>query len=62
VDYDRKLRERQWLNVKDELLIQGKPYLHRSRVPLDQVQFDAGDRQAAFTYGMGNECQGMCGV
>jgi hypothetical protein len=34
------------------------PYLHNSRVPLDQVKFNADNQQDLF----GNECQGMCGV
>lgn len=40
----------------------GLPYLHRSCVPLDEAIFDPNDKQAALTFGMGNECQGMCGV
>jgi hypothetical protein len=40
----------------------GLPFLHRSCVPLEQVQFKPKDKQAAFTYGMQNECFGMCGV
>jgi hypothetical protein len=34
------------------------PYLHRSRVPLESVEFASG-RQADF---FGEECEGMCGV
>lgn len=34
------------------------PYLHRSMKPLDQVNFDTGDRFS----GWGNECSGICGV
>lgn len=40
----------------------GLPFLHRSCVPLDKVVFDPKDEQAALTYGMGNECSGVCGV
>lgn len=47
-------------NANGRLL--GLPYLHRSCVPLPLVQFKVNDAQAAFEYGMGNECLGMCGV
>lgn len=40
----------------------GLPYLHRSCVPLDQVALNPRDKQATITYGMGNECLGVCGV
>lgn len=40
----------------------GLPYLHRSCVPLDQVAFRPNDKAAAHQFGLGNECQGMCGV
>jgi hypothetical protein len=36
----------------------GTPYLHPSRLPLDQVEF-TDDRQADM---FGNECAGVCGV
>lgn len=37
----------------------GLPYVHRSCVPLDQVQFKA---DASGDFGMGEECLGVCGV
>lgn len=40
----------------------GVPYLHRSGVPLAQVELAVNDKQAAFAFGMQNECEGMCGV
>lgn len=39
----------------------GLPYLHRSCVPLGDVVFNERDLQAAFQFGMANECLGMCG-
>lgn len=38
--------------------IDSVPYLHASRVPLDQVQFDPDQQGDLFS----NECQGACGV
>lgn len=40
----------------------GLPFLHRSCKPLDEVVLNVRDKKAEFTYGMGNECQGVCGV
>lgn len=37
-------------------------YVHRSLRPLDEVDFNPGDQQAAFAFGIQNECEGMCGV
>lgn len=37
-----------------------KPYLHRQRVPLEQV--DLGEGQLDLFGGMDNECAGVCGV
>lgn len=36
----------------------GKPYLHRSCVPLSEIDFN---KQSAQTDMFGNECEGMCG-
>ncbi len=40
----------------------GLPFLHRSCRPLSEVFFNPDDTTAAFTFGMGNECAGVCGV
>lgn len=39
----------------------GVPFLHASRIPLDKVSFDTTAQQE-ITFGMNNECEGMCGV
>lgn len=41
------------------LLLKGTPYLHRSCVPLWEVDLDEPD---APMFGFANECEGMCGV
>lgn len=41
--------------VKDEL------YLHRSCIPIDEVEFEKQDPQGDLFFGMANECEGMCG-
>lgn len=40
------------------------PYLHSKRIPLDQVDFNGSksDWQQQNLFGMGQECEGMCGV
>ena len=40
--------------------IDGKQFMHRSLVPLDEVDFGNDDRQMDF--GFLSECEGMCGV
>tara|TARA_R100000664_G_C2713859_1_gene109704 strand:+ start:96 stop:890 length:795 start_codon:yes stop_codon:yes gene_type:complete len=40
--------------------LRSKPYLHRSRVPIDQVEFDGG--QATLWDAWDDECAGVCGV
>lgn len=49
--------ERQYQDAS-KLVFKSVPYLHKSRVPLDQVEFVPGAGRDQF----GNECQGMCGV
>jgi hypothetical protein len=47
--------------VKQQSGLSGLPYLHSSRIPLDQVDFSTDEdhgQQVMF----GNECEGMCGV
>lgn len=51
-------RQCQEANTRDEAA-KGKPYLHASLVPLDEVDFSLDDRQLDL---FGNECEGMCGV
>lgn len=53
VDFDRKIRK--WPKLEAEV------FLHRSCVPLDQVDF--GTEQLGFEVdAFNNECEGMCGV
>lgn len=56
VQFERKLQNAQ-LN-QDSLL--GKPFLHASLKPLDEIDFDNNPRP--FERLFGNECEGMCGV
>ena len=44
----------------DEPLLKSKPFIHRSRKRLDEVDFTGG--QLDLPLGMQNECLGMCGV
>lgn len=53
VEYDRMLR------TGDSRGMRCTEYMHRARVPLDQVDFLLADRQLDL---WGNECEGMCGV
>lgn len=53
VAIDRQLR------LGDARGMNGTEYMHRSCVPLDQVDFSVDDRQLDM---FGNECEGMCGV
>lgn len=42
--------------------LNGQLFLHRSLKPLEQVDFNPDDHQAAFAFGIQNECEGMCGL
>ena len=53
VDYEKKLQDG-FSKVKR---MNGVPYLHNSRVPLDQVDFSKTEPDL-----FQNECEGMCGV
>ena len=57
VDFEKQLHLRKSLNGGDV----GKPYLHRSCIPLDQVDLrtDAEHGQLSL---WDDECEGMCGV
>jgi hypothetical protein len=37
--------------------LESKPFLHRSRIPIDEVEFTGGQMDL-----WGNECAGVCGV
>lgn len=57
VQFDRDYRQ-----IKKETgNMHGLPYLHRSLVPLDQVDFST-DVERGQGLLWGNECEGMCGV
>lgn len=64
VAFDKEIRRASALLIKEKMVgrLIGLPYIHRSCRPLDEVIFDHRDRIALKIYGMGNECQGMCGV
>jgi hypothetical protein len=53
VAYEKRLQ-----HAYSQTPLDGIPYLHASRVPLDQVTFSASAAPDLF----GNECEGMCGV
>jgi hypothetical protein len=52
VEFDRQFRD------KMSAVTRGIPYLHRSMIPLDEVEFKPGEGKQQF----GNECDGVCGV
>lgn len=55
VHFDHTMRAKQ---AAGELPIQGVPYIHDQRVPLDEADLGSDNEEADF----GNECEGMCGV
>ena len=55
VEYDKFIRQGN-NKIKDEL------YLHRSCIPLDQVEFKKITKDNNLDFGFNNECEGMCGV
>lgn len=60
VDFDRQIRKGE---ARGEMV--GENYLHRSLVPLDQVDFSTAEEKGQttlFDEGMQQECEGMCGV
>ena len=57
VEWERRCQEQ---SLKDEAL-RGTPFLHKSLVPLDQVQFEKNGQANIFNY-FNNDCEGMCGV
>lgn len=66
VSFDKEIRAASAALQADGVKLQGRlvglPYLHSSLIPLDRVEFKPKDKVAAFQYGMGNECLGVCGV
>jgi len=59
LDYERQLQAAA-ANIPR---LDGTPYLHPSRVPLDQVDLrDPDENQMQLWNTMQNECEGMCGV
>lgn len=51
VEFDREIRSQPKLS--------GEAYLHRSLVPLDEVDFES---KLSDTEGFLDECEGMCGI
>ncbi len=49
-----------WDEGKNVGGLKTKPYLHRSRIPIDEVDFTGG--QIDLPFGFDNECAGVCGV
>ena len=59
VDFEKEIH-RFWDSGVKVGGLESKPYLHRSRVPIDQIDFTGG--QIDLPFGMDNECAGVCGV
>ena len=55
MQFDREIRVGKLKGFKEDA------YLHRSLVPLDQIDFGRGNRDQ-LQIDFGNECEGMCGV
>lgn len=55
------LVERGYQHIKSVTGMTGRPYLHRSCVPLDQVDFRTDFEKGQINL-FQNECEGMCGV
>lgn len=55
---DRRLRDRPAAAYR----LKGTLYLHRSCVPLEQVDFSTADDRGQIEFGFLQECDGMCGV
>jgi hypothetical protein len=58
VNFERRYQAAKALTVSRKGFV---PYLHASRVPLDQVDFSTDEDQGQQLL-FGNECEGMCGV
>jgi len=60
-DAVQKEKQLQAAYLATEGTLTSVPYLHSSRVPLDQVKLSAGKGRAMIDK-FGNECEGLCGV
>jgi hypothetical protein len=60
VDFDHIIRDRDRERQRERATVHSMPYLHRSCKPLDEANLD--DDQYEFSFGMANECHGMCGA
>jgi hypothetical protein len=62
VEWERRCQ----VAASENEVLRGIPYLHASRIPLEQVDFGRWRSQAKELKGQenmfGNECEGMCGV
>lgn len=58
ISIERKIQEAS----KGDEVTRGVPYMHSSRVPLDQVDFEALPPEDPQQHLWGNECEGMCGI
>jgi len=60
-DFDRAVaHEKRMQAAADKCqVLRGTPYLHRSCVPIDEIDFDPDSTQVDM---FGNECEGLCGV
>ena len=57
VEFDRSLR----VAAENQDVLRGKPYLHRSCKPLDQVDFRSDVERGQQLLNWQDECTGMCG-
>jgi hypothetical protein len=63
VDFDQQIRKSEAAKHSDRGVLRGMPYVHAQRVPLDQVDLTTDvDRGQGLLWGMGEDCEGMCGV
>lgn len=46
----------------DKQMLRAKAFLHKSLVPLAEVNFDPPSDQTSFLKEMDDECEGLCGV
>ena len=59
VEFDRGIRH------KARIMDDGEPrpvFLHKSRQPIEDVDFTKGGQMEFTIDGFNNECEGMCGV
>ncbi len=59
LDFERRIRAA-YHAAPNKLKLESEPFLHRSRVPLDEANI--GEGQMELFGGMDNECAGICGV